>query len=382
MFPDLSYIMHALLGTAPDNMFSVVQTFGLFLALAFLCSAYFLKLELSRKYQEGVIGKLKHSSSGYLDDFINSVLLMLISSKALYAAFNFDEVSGHMGDFLLSKKGYWAAGLILAGVLVVWQYFREKKSEKKDTVTYVNPTLKVTDITMAAALFGILGAKIFAIFESADTLKHFMNDPIGSFFSGSGLAIYGGLIIAFFGVNFYVKSIGLKPVHMMDAVAPALVVGYGVGRIGCQLSGDGDWGIVAAAKPSSLSWVPDWLWSTNFPHNVIDEGVPIEGCTWAHCSQLAEAVYPTPLYEVILSAIIFLILWNLRKKISIPGLLFYIYMMLISVERFFIEKIRVNDKIQGFGMEFTQAELISVIVFILGLSLAIYTYFGNKKKLA
>lgn len=111
------------------------------------------------------------------------------------------------------------------------------------------------------------------------------------------------------------------------------------------------------------------------------EGVKIPDCVGKFCYVLPEPVYPTPLYEVIITFILFLILWNLRHKVKVPGMLFGIYLMLNGLERFCIELIRVNSKYNAGGIAFTQAELIALILFISGLVMVLYT-FKNRDKLA
>ena len=151
------------------------------------------------------------------------------------------------------------------------------KNEKGQLVN-VLPHERVGDITMVAAISGLLGAKVFAILESGDNIRAFLNEP-SSFFSGSGIAMYGGLIGGFLGVYWFItRKLKMNALHMMDAVAPGLMLAYGVGRIGCQLSGDGDWGIPAGTKPSWW-FLPDWMWSFDFPRNVHEAGIPIEGFT-------------------------------------------------------------------------------------------------------
>ena len=167
---------------------------------------------------------------------------------------------------------------------------------------------------------------------------------------------------------------GMAPIHVMDAVAPALIMGYAVGRIGCQLSGDGDWGIVNTLSQPSWWFLPDWVWAYDYPHNVLDRGIPIAGCEANYCSRLTDPVYPTPFYEVIASLIIFIFLWSIRKKVRIPGMLFFIYVTLNGFERFWIEKIRVNDKIPLLGMELSQAEIISFLLFFIGIGGMAYLY--------
>ena len=156
------------------------------------------------------------------------------------------------------------------------------------------------------------------------------------------------------------------------------MMGYAFGRIGCQVSGDGDWGI-ENLSPNPFSWLPDWMWSYSYPNNVNEAGVKIEGCLDArYCYQLEHAVFPTPFYETVLCLILFMIIWSLRKKFKIPGTLFAFYLLLNGLERFFIEKIRVNVQMNIFGVEMTQAELISGLLIITGLGLWYYLYRRKK----
>jgi phosphatidylglycerol:prolipoprotein diacylglycerol transferase len=152
-----------------------------------------------------------------------------------------------------------------------------------------------------------------------------------------------------------------------DAAAPGLMLAYAVGRIGCHVAGDGDWGIVNThTKP--FSWLPNWMWAYNYPHNVNEAGVRIAGCLdTKYCNQLPQPVYPTPLYETIICLVLFLILWSLRKRLKIPGTLFAVYLMLNGLERFLIEKIRVNVRMHFLGLHPTQAEVVSLLLFISGL---------------
>ena len=198
-------------------------------------------------------------------------------------------------------------------------------------------------------------------------------------FSSSGLTIYGGLIVGAISVLVYTHKKGIPLLHMVDAAAPSMILAYAVGRIGCQMAGDGDWGIANPnPKPSFLGFLPDWMWSFGYPHNVEHAGIPIPGCTGDYCTVLSPGVYPTPFYETIMGLIIFFILWRMRKKIHIPGVLFCWYLIFNGIERFSIELIRVNIKYHFFGMEATQAQLISPMFFLLGV-IGIF-YFTNKAK--
>ncbi|MDV7390741.1 prolipoprotein diacylglyceryl transferase, partial [Arthrospira platensis SPKY1] len=101
------------------------------------------------------------------------------------------------------------------------------------------------------------------------------------------------------------------------------MIAYGIGRLGCHFSGDGDWGIVAAAQPEWW-FLPDWLWAYDYPNNVAQDGVPIEGCEFQYCRRLDPPVYPTPLYETFMAFIIGGFLWLMRRRMPAAGMLFFL----------------------------------------------------------
>ena len=252
------------------------------------------------------------------------------------------------------------------------------KLDKPKTVEVTqHPYELMGSLIVWAAVWGFLGAKIFDNLEHWDS---FIADPINSLLSFSGLTFYGGLICGGAAVLYIARKNGIKPLHMLDIGGPGMMLAYSVGRIGCHMSGDGDWGI-SNLNPKPFSWLPDWLWAYTYPNNVANEGAPIPGCVGKFCNELVQPAYPTPLYEVIVCFILFLILWKIRNRIKLPGMMFGIYLMMNGVERFFIELIRVNTKYNVAGIHFTQAELISCLMFLSGLFLVLYSV-RNKEKLA
>ncbi len=372
MYPDLSYILHGLLGTDVDNAFSIVKTFGLLLAIAILTSAYFLNLELKRKEKQGLLGAtlvktVVGEPAAISELIINALFGFLLGFKVVHIALNFSEFQADAPGFLFSAKGNVLAGILgaiaLAGIKY-WEKDKQKLAKPKIEESLVYPSDRIGDITLIAAFTGILGAKFFAIFEDMSNLT--MDNFFHALFSGGGLAIYGGLIGGFIGVVWYLKKHKINVSQVADAVAPALIIGYGVGRIGCQLSGDGDWGIVNELAQPSWWFLPDWLWAYDYPQNVLNNGLPIEGCEGNYCRALAKAVFPTPIYEMVMAFVIAGILWALRKRLPVPGMLFCVYLILNGFERFWIEKIRVNAEYDIFGYHPTQAEIIAVLLFLIG----------------
>jgi len=160
---------------------------------------------------------------------------------------------------------------------------------------------------------------------------------------------------------------------LIDAAAPAMMVAYAVGRMGCHISGDGCWGIEnTAPKPEWLMWLPDWMWAYDYPHNVINEGIAIENCHGSHCRVLETPVFPTSLYESTICTLFFAGLWFLRKYIKINGLLFGIYLILNGIERYSIEGIRVNIQYDVAGAFLTQARIIAICLMLVGVALSVW----------
>ena len=382
MYPKLSDLINDLFGT---NINLPIQSYGFFLALAFLVAAFILYYELKRKEEEGLIKaqtkliwKSKHLS--VTDLIISFVIAFIIGFKGIYAFTDYQYFANNPQEFLLSLNGNLWGGLILAVIYITYLYYT-KNYKNKEKPKQVEETIHAQDhtwpIVFVAVIFGVLGAKIFHWFENWD---EFMADPLDSLISFAGLTFYGGLIVAGIALIIYARKKGIHWKHLADIVAPALIIAYGIGRLGCHTAGDGDWGIVnTLSKPDWLAFLPDWLWAYNYPHNIINEGVPISGCVGPHCMVLAEPVFPTPIYETFMAVIIFIVLWTIRKRIKIPGLLFAIYLMFNGIERFLIEHIRVNNIFNFLGMKVTQAEVISTLIFIAGLLLFIILIRNDKK---
>ncbi|HPH83155.1 MAG TPA: prolipoprotein diacylglyceryl transferase [Flavobacteriales bacterium] len=350
-----------------------IQTFGFFVAIAFIVAAYLLSSELRRKE---ALGLFKPSfrkvetgkEAGTFDYILAGLIGFLIGFKAFYMIMNYSEFVDDPQSTLLSGKGNFVGGLLVAAAMIYLRY-RESESQKKQTRATVQMPLKAEDhvgnIILLGVIGGLLGAKIFHNLENP---SEFMADPIGALLSFSGLTFYGGLIVASILIIRYGIKNGLPALHLTDAAAPALMLSYGVGRIGCMMSGDGDWGIVNNnPKPGWMSALPDWMWSFKFPHNVNNEGIPIPGCVGRWCHELPEAVYPTSFYETLMAIVLFGILWMIRKRIQTPGMLFSIYLILNGAERFLIESIRVNTQYHIMGMGITQAQIISTTLMILGI---------------
>ena len=258
MFPFLSDLINYLFGIS----FSFpLPMFGFMVALAFIAANLLFVREMKRKENEGLLSysiiKVIKGEKASINELIgNGIFGFVVGYKIGGIAFNYAEVIADLPDFVLSLKGNFIAGIVGAIALAYLKYRDAEKQrlpEPKEVEEKMHPYQHVGNMTFIAAVGGILGAKLF---DAVEDLERFAADPIGVLFSGSGLSIYGGLIIGGGAVIYYAHKKGLKLVHVIDACAPGLILAYGIGRIGCQLAGDGDWGTINELPIPEAGFVP------------------------------------------------------------------------------------------------------------------------------
>ena len=211
-----------------------------------------------------------------------------------------------------------------------------------------------SDIIFWSAVGGVLGAKIYYLIENLDRT---IQDPMGMIFSGSGLVFLGGLIGSIICVSIVLKNRNLPWYLFADIIAPLIMIGYAIGRLGCFLLGD-DYGL-----PSSLPW------AVSFP-----EGLPPTTISsfaayypWIDTSGINSEIFkvhPTQLYESAVGILLFLFLWSRRKKNQRAGTMFFSYLLLAGIERFFIEFLRTNEKY--LFDTFSGAQMISFLMIFVG----------------
>lgn len=381
MYPNLYYAFKDLFGVE-WSFLRFVNSFGFFVALSFIISAMVLAHELKRKGKEGLLHPTEElvvvGKPATIGELIMNFLLGFLLGYKILALFVMDSsVTEDPQAFIFSGLGSWPLGLLMGGLFTWLKYYEKNKQKLPKPETRkvrIWPHDRVGEITVLALVFGLIGAKLFDIFEN---WSDFLKQPSAYLLSPAGLTFYGGLICAGIAIALYARKHKIGFWHLGDAMAPTMMLAYAIGRIGCQVAGDGDWGIANTA-PNPYKWLPDWIWSYNFPHNVNEEGIKIPGCVGKYCYQLEVGHYPTAFYETIICLALFGLIWAIRKKIKIPGILFGIYLILNGLERFFIEKIRVNNKLNIFGLEPTQAEVISFFLVLSGIVLIIYLY--NKSR--
>ena len=377
MFPKLSDLLNYLFGSHIDLP---VQTYGFFLATAFLVAGYVLRLELKRKEKEGLLPEQKRNFnprrySGWPEIILGTALSAVIGWKLFGIILQYHDFAANPQQYLFSGNGSLTAMVLIALVSISHHIFR-KKTEKNSAgelqEEIIHPYQYTWNILMVALGFAVIGSKLFDIF---DNFGSFLQNPVHSLLSFRGLTFYGGFIVTVIALLLYMRVIKLDWKHVIDSSAPAIMLGYAVGRLGCHFSGDGCWGVVnMLVQPSWLDWIPSWLWAFDFPHNVINHGVPIPGCQGSNCMVLDQPVFPTSLYESIIALVSFVILWFCRLRIKAPVALFGLFLILNGFSRFFIEKIRVNHKYDLLGINLSQAEIISSCLLVAGIVVMIYFY--------
>jgi phosphatidylglycerol:prolipoprotein diacylglycerol transferase len=192
-----------------------------------------------------------------------------------------------------------------------------------------------------AAVGGIGGSRLWVILES---FGDFVSHPLDYLLTGKGFVFYGGLLGGAAAVTWVFRRSGIRWLAGADAVAPAIVVGQAIGRIGCQLAGDGDWGVETQLP-----------WGMAYPYAVVG---------WPYPPGVR--VHPTPVYETILYTITFAVLWRLRRRPHADGAILGWYLILSGTFRFLVECVRIEPVI-AFGL--TSAQLMGLLLVPIGLVL-------------
>ncbi len=237
-------------------------------------------------------------------------------------------------------------------------YYAVKKREKivtfkKDAPLYLS-FYDLLEVVLVTIFSSFIGGYLFSYIETK-TFESLSFNYLG------GLS--GGLIASFC----YCYKYRIDLIGLLDCISYPLLWGYSVGRLGCHLSGDGDWGI-NNLNPKPYYWIfPDWTWAYSYPHNILNLGIPIKGCLGSYCNQLEFEVFPTSFYESVISMLggtfIFFIKGYLWDK---KGMLFCLYLLFIGIERFLIEFIRINPK-YGYLYNLSQAQIISILIVCISL---------------
>jgi phosphatidylglycerol:prolipoprotein diacylglycerol transferase len=222
---------------------------------------------------------------------------------------------------------------MLATAFIVATWLAEREFRRKGLGKNVG-----WDTAVLALVAGLIGARVNYILENPQTSRQLLKTLVG----GAGLTWYGGFVLGLLVVLVFWRARKVRILPGLDAVAPTLALGYAIARIGCQLSGDGDYG-----KPSNLPW------AMAYPLGLVPTTV---------------RVHPAPIYEMLLMLGVFALLWNLRRRKLTPGSIFWVYLIGHGLERFLIEFLRRNPTV---FLGLTEAQLVSSIMIVVGLVLLI-----------
>jgi phosphatidylglycerol---prolipoprotein diacylglyceryl transferase len=239
----------------------------------------------------------------------------------------------HLGPLTIPTFGLMVAtGLLVAAYVLQADFDRRRASfepAKKSTNSQPERKDEGFLIIGVAGFAGLVGARLYHVLESP---SEFFADPWPQLFSRFGFAWFGGFLGGLIALIILARYLKIPLLQFLDICSPAAAVGYAIGRIGCLLSGDGDYG-----RPTSLPW------GMSFPNGVVPT---------------TERVHPTPLYEFFIWLAIAAFLWHLATKtLQEPrarGEIFCGYLILTGVARFLIEIIRINPR-SFFGLSNAQA---------------------------
>jgi phosphatidylglycerol:prolipoprotein diacylglycerol transferase len=247
-----------------------------------------------------------------------------------------------------------ALGLICAAYILQADF--DRRGLKADAFTMIT----------IAGLTGIFCSKVYSALESP---TEFLAHPAAQIFNRYGFTWFGGFFGGFFAMLILGKRAKIPLLQFLDACTPAASVGYAIGRMGCLLSGDGDYGI-----PTTLPW------GMSFPHGIVPTtGIwdPMSHSGAAVCNKygLPEncTVHPTPIYEFLVWCAIGAFLWYLGAKLlrrpQDRGLIFSCYLVLTGIARYLVEIIRLNDKV---FLGLTNAQIVSILSVLTGIGLFLW----------
>ncbi len=383
------------------HIFKLFHSFGFFVAIAFLTGIFLLRTELKRREKLGLLPSKKvkviyGNKFSFNDILFPSIIGFLFGWKSIGVLTNNPMVGDEPGAYFFSLQyGSILLGLIGAAIFGGIEYYNIKKNQTKEPEEKLeerSPSDDTGSILFVAAVAGIFGSNLFNTLEHPEDFSEIFTNPASLL---SGLNIFGGLICAGLALIIYAFVKKIKQGHFFDSLGSVYLIAYAIGRLGCQTAGDGCWGVPNThEKPS---FVPQFMWASEYKNNIINECDPYQGqyfehldttnnvayknCNFQETHQLLTPVYPTPLYEFMIAGVLGLTLWTLRKKLTaLPGMLISIMFVMNGIERFLIEQIRVNEKLNYFGFHLTQGEFIAILMTIGGSIASIYLYVYYTKR--
>ncbi|HWE34466.1 MAG TPA: prolipoprotein diacylglyceryl transferase family protein [Solirubrobacteraceae bacterium] len=237
----------------------------------------------------------------------------------------------------LSLKSFgivFACGFLAAGAILVR---RLRELGKPVDYSY--------EMAFAALIGGLVGSRVYYVIQNYSVVKHHL---LSGLFGGSGLVWYGGLIGGAICVIAWARWRGMLSLGLLDLATVPLTLGYAIGRIGCQVAGDGDYGKWCYRGQTPVTCAGSKLpWAMSYPKGTVPTPPDVK-------------VQPTPIYETVAMGLIAWWLWRMRDRFR-PGALFALYMVLSGIERLLVEFLRRNHRIV-LGLTAPQLESIGLMI--------------------
>ncbi len=300
-----------------------IYSYGLMLATGFMVGSYFLTLELRRRNLNRNVTRSFFVTMRWM--VITLTALLVFTALLEFGSGIFSQLSQLAGRNPLVL-------LILAVFVAVGAYImaQAKRTRHRSEIDLA------TAVVLISLVYGVFGTKILFLFENFGS---FLQRPFDMLISTSGLSFFGGPVLVVIVLAIMLKKEKVKFLAVADSAAPSLLIAYGIGRLGCHFAGDGCYGF-----PTTLPW------GTDYSHGVVPPSQAL-----SHFPEIVKEfpngipdtlpLHPTPAYEFLICALLFLVLWWIRKSIRIDGRVFMLYLVFAGTERFAVEFLRLNPRV-------------------------------------
>jgi len=300
-----------------------IYSYGLMLATGFMVGSYFLTQELRRR-------KLNRNVTRSFFVVMRWLVIALIALIIISALVEFGSDIFSVLAALAGKNPVFL--LIIAAFVAVSAYiFTQAKNPRPQTEVDLS-----TAVVLISLVYGVFGTKILFLFEN---MESFLQRPFDMLISTSGLSFFGGPVLVVIVLALMLRREDLRFFAVADSAAPSLLLAYGIGRLGCHFAGDGCYGF-----PTSLPWGTDYSSGVVPPSQALRRFPEIAG-QFPDGIPDTTPLHPTPVYEFLACALLFLVLWRFRKSIRIEGRIFMLYLVFAGLERFAVEFLRLNPRV-------------------------------------
>ena len=381
MFPTLDTIINRLLGTHIVYSFPTYNAiFYIAIFLAFLWGYFTIRIQESRGSFPPISGKEKIQEPITWAHYLSRLIPAFVFAYFLIGVLiHYEEFIDNSQEWIRSLKGSWTGGLFIALVLFLNLFFKSRKYVRDQNARVPQKVFfssEVWKVALATVVFGLIGARLFEFIEHLNAIE---GDFFQRLFISGGMNFYGAVVFGMVTIAWYVKKLNVNVWRVMDVAGTTMLAAYALGRMACMFSGDGCWGIENPnPQPEWLSFLPEWTWAFDFPHNSINAGVEIPGCSGDYCHVLGTPVFPTPIYESTMTLIALAITLLIQRSLQKVGQVLFVAVFLLGINRLIIERIRINPTYEILNISLTQADMISIGLLIISISGFLYLQYSSK----